>query len=108
MQSALAIWSYSVRPIRLWSTLPRWRSCHERSIRRDQLEPAEEGIRRHAPGVVDAVPGELSWRGRLVAPECDGRDAADSRARDGRLPTAECGAVYRPTEPAGSPLSSTS
>src|SRR6266481_5640159 len=108
MRNALAIWSCSARLIRQWLTLPRWRSCHERSIWRDQLEPAEEGIRRHAPVVVGAVSWEFRWCGHLAAPECDGRDAADSRAWNGRLPAAECCVVYRPTEPIGSSFSSTS
>ncbi len=70
MKSALALWSCSVRPIRLCLTRPRWKSCHERSISGDQLEPAEDASTTHVLSWRVRLPCEFSWESdRLVHPQ---------------------------------------
>src|SRR5712691_4887314 len=107
MRKALAIWSCSAQLIRLCLTLPEWRSCHERSVWRNQLEPAEEDVRCHAPVVASVVSRNVRWCGRLAESKRDGRDAADSRAWNRCILATERGAVHRPFESIGSSFSST-
>src|SRR5216684_5411474 len=105
-RNVLATWSCSARLIRLCLIPPQWRSCHERSIWRDQLEPAEEGVRSGAPIFARTLPRRL-YRCRLLAePKRDGRDAADPRAWNRCILASERGAVHRPSESIGSSFSS--
>src|SRR5512143_3076056 len=107
MRSALAIWSYLARLISRCLTLPEWRSCHERSIWRNQLEPAEEGLRPDDCILARTLPCRVCRCRRMAKPKRDGRDATDPSAWNGRIPAAEFGAVHRPPEPLGPAFSST-
>src|SRR6266478_9464314 len=106
MRNPPAIWSCSARLIRLYLTLPEWRSCHERSIWRNQLEPAEESVRPDARILARIVPRRLYRCRRLAKPKRDGGDAADTRAWNRRILAAERSSVHRAPEPVGSSFSS--
>src|SRR6266567_9371505 len=101
MTGALATWSCSAQLIRLWLTMPEWRSCHERSIRRNQLEPAEESLRRHTRFLACTLPRHLCGCRNLAKPNRDGRDATHSRARNRGILAAERGGEHRAARKAG-------
>src|SRR6266496_2281048 len=98
MRNAQATWSCSAQLIRMCLTLPEWRSCHERSIWGNQLEPTEEGVRRHISVAAGIVSRNVCWCERLAQSKRDGGDATDPRAGNSGILVAARSAVHRPFE----------